>query len=105
MLCAGPDQRSDFMQVSYATFFVFIIPQAVAQNFATLVATRFFAGCAGGVLQDVMDGIIADIWPDAVSRSLPVTCYVFSLLAGVTFGSVMGGTIITALNWRWYVDH
>ena len=87
--------------VTYIVFLVFVIPQAVAQNFSTLIICRFFAGCCGGVLQDVMDGIIADIWPTAVDRSLPVTWYVFSLLAGVTLGPVIGGAIVRNLIWRW----
>ncbi|KAF2673202.1 MFS multidrug transporter [Microthyrium microscopicum] len=85
----------------YVLFIIFVIPQAVARNFATLIVCRFFSGCCGGVLQDVMDGIIADVWPDAVQRSLPVTCYVFCLLVGVTLGPVMGGAVISSLGWRW----
>jgi MFS family permease len=88
--------------VCYSLFTIFVIPQAVAPNFATLIACRFIAGCCGGVLQDVMDGVIADIWPGAEKRSLPVTLYVFSLLAGVTLGPVMGGAVVSTLNWRWY---
>ena len=49
-----------------------------------------------------MDGIIADIWSSATERSLPVTCYVFALLAGVSFGPVLGGTVVGSLYWRWY---
>jgi MFS family permease len=82
-------------------FVIFVIPQAVARNFGTLIASRFLAGCCGGVLQDVMDGIIADIWSSATDRSLPVTCYVFVLLAGVSFGPVMGGAVTSSLSWRW----
>ena len=81
---------------------LFVVPQAVAQNFATLIVSRFFAGCCGGILQDAMDGIIADVWSEATERSLPVTCYVFSLLVGVTFGPVLGGAVIGSLYWRWY---
>lgn len=66
-----------------------------------MIVTRFFAGCCAGILQDGTDGIIADIFPDAVSRSLPVTCYVFFLLAGVTIGPVVGGGINEHLYWRW----
>lgn len=83
-------------------FMVFVIPQAVARNFATLIVCRFIAGCCGGVLQAAMDGIIADIWLEAPERSLPVTLYVFSLLTGVTFGPVLGGAVIRSLHWPWY---
>jgi MFS family permease len=87
--------------VIYIVFLLFVIPQAVAQDFATLIVCRFIAGCCGGVLQDVMDAIIADIWQNAAQRSLPVSCYVLSLLAGVTLGPVFGGAVIAGLNWRW----
>ena len=89
--------------ICYGLFIVCVIPQAFASNFATLVACRFLSGCFGGVLQDVMDGIIADIWPSAEQRSLPVTIYVFSLLFGVTLGPVIGGAVMmNTLHWRWY---
>jgi MFS family permease len=87
--------------LSYTIFFIFIIPQAVAPNFATLIVCRFFGGGAAGVLQNGMDGIIADIWQGAVDRSLPVTIYVTGLLMGVTLGPVYGGVIVHNLYWRW----
>ena len=83
-------------------FLIFVIPQAVARNFATLIVSRFLAGCCGGVLQDAMDGIIADVWATATERSLPVTTYVFCLLAGVSLGPVIGGAVVGSLYWRWY---
>lgn len=87
--------------IVYLLFTLFVIPQAVAQNYATLIVGRFIAGSCGGILQDVMDGIIADIWPDAIQRSLPVSCYVLCLLTGVTLGPVFGGAVLAGLNWRW----
>ncbi|MCJ1326233.1 hypothetical protein MMC10_002897 [Thelotrema lepadinum] len=87
--------------LSYGVFFIFVIPQAVALNFATLVASRFVAGSAAGVLQNGMDGIIADIWDGPVQRSLPVTIYVTGLLAGVSLGPVYGGLVVRKLYWTW----
>ena len=87
--------------ICYILFTIFVIPQAVAPNFQTLIVCRFFAGCCGGVLQDVMDGMIADVWAGAEQRSLPVTIYVFSLLAGVTLGPIIGGAIVSTMHWRW----
>jgi MFS family permease len=87
--------------LSYAVFTIFVIPQAVAMNFSTLIACRFFAGSAAGVLQNGMDGIIADIWRGATQRSLPVTIYVTGLLAGVSLGPVFGGVIVHNCYWRW----
>jgi MFS family permease len=88
--------------ICYGLFTAFVIPQAVAPNYTTLIVCRFIAGCCGGVLQDVMDGVIADIWAGPEQRSLPVTIYVFSLLGGVTLGPVTGGAIVSTLYWRWY---
>ena len=87
--------------VTYVFFLVFIIPQAVAQNFASFTVCRFFAGCGGGVLQNAVDGIIADMWVEATQRSLPVSCYMFALLAGASIGPVFGGAIVQRLDWRW----
>jgi len=85
----------------YILFTIFIIPQALAKNFATLIVTRVFAGAFGGVLQNIVDGIIADLYGGEHARSLPLTLYVFSYLGGVTFGPVFGGLVTLGLNWRW----
>lgn len=86
---------------SYMIFILFVIPQAVTPNFSTFIVCRFFAGCCGGVLQNVMDGIIADMWDTPPQRSLPVSSYVLALLAGVSMGPVFGALIIRSLEWRW----
>lgn len=87
--------------IVYLVFFVFVIPQAVAENLTTFITCRFFAGCCGGILQDAMDGIIADMWAEPTQRSLPVSMYVFALFTGVSIGPVIGGAICEFLNWRW----
>lgn len=87
----------------YILFTIFIIPQAVCQNFATLIVTRAIAGSFGGVLQNVMDGIVADIFEGEEARLLPMTLYIFALVGGVSFGPVFGGAVVSHLNWRWYV--
>lgn len=86
--------------IVYTIFLIFVIPQAIAHNLVTFIIGRFFAGCCGGVLQDAMDGIIADMWSEPTSRSRPVSCYVFALLAGLSIGPVVGGAVVK-LHWRW----
>lgn len=87
---------------AYALFTIFVMVQAVAPNFATLIVARVVSGSCGGVLQNAVDGIAADLWPDD-KRRLPfsLTLYVFSLIGGVSFGPVFGAAVLRYLSWRW----
>lgn len=85
----------------YLLFVVFIVPQARAQNFATLIITRVITGGCAGILENATSGICGDLWSDAMQRSLPINLYIFSLLTGTTIGPVIGGAITTTLDWRW----
>lgn len=86
----------------YILFTIFVMVQAVAPNFATLNVARVIAGACGGVLQNSVDGMAADLWQhDQRKRTTSLTLYTFSLLGGVTFGPVFGGAIIKFLDWRW----
>lgn len=79
---------------------IFIIPQAVARNFATLIVSRFFAGGFGGIVMNAVANIIGDIWVD-YEMSLPVTLFTFTYLLGFTIGPVIGSAILNGLYWRW----
>lgn len=86
----------------YVLFTIFVVMQAVAPNFATLIVARVFAGAFGGVLQNSVDGIAADLWKDDVDRrAVSLSVYIFALLGGITIGPVVGGAIIKTLDWRW----
>lgn len=87
-------------QVAYTLFTIFLIPQAVAQNFATLVICRAIAGGAGGTLQSAADGVAANVFRTCQERVVPVTLYEFSLVLGVTMGPVLGA-VVKPLGWRW----
>ena len=77
-----------------------VIPQAVATDFATLLVCRAIAGAFGGILQNAMETIIADIWRTDDGRNLPITIYTFSYVAGVTLGPALGA-LVRHLLWRW----
>ncbi|PKY00464.1 MFS multidrug transporter [Aspergillus campestris IBT 28561] len=85
---------------SYILFTIFIIPQALAQNFATLVVCRAIAGAFGGTLQNSADGLASNIFLSHRERVFPLTLYVFTLVFGVTMGPVLGAAF-QPLGWRW----
>ncbi|CBF90241.1 putative MFS multidrug transporter [Aspergillus nidulans FGSC A4] len=87
--------------VTYFAFVCFLIPQAVAQNFATLVATRFFAGACVAILANTAAGVIGNVWDTEWSRSIPVSLYIFGYMAGSSMGPVIGAAVLQSLSWRW----
>lgn len=88
-------------QLCYAMFTIFVIPQALAPNLATLIVSRVIAGAFGGTIQNAVDGVIANLFRSSAERALPLTLYIFSLLAGVTLGPVWGSLGTGSLSWRW----
>jgi hypothetical protein len=64
---------------SYVLFLLFVIPQAVATNFATLVVTRFFAGGLVALCANTIASIIPDLWETDEKRSFPVSIYILSV--------------------------
>lgn len=87
--------------LSYAMFVIFIVPEAVAKNFATIVATRFVSGGFAGILECVTGAIVCDIWEKHGERSLPMSLYLIAVLGGITIGPLIGGGILRYLDWRW----
>ena len=87
-------------QIGYALFTIFLIPQALAQNFATVIVCRVIAGATGGTLQNAADGVAANLWRTSQERVAPVTLYAFCLVLGVTLGPILGA-VVEPLGWRW----
>lgn len=75
----------------YILFMIFVMAAGLAPNFAALIVFRAFAGSFGGVMQNVVNAIAADIWHDDIDRRTEaLTVYTFCLLAGLTFGRSLG---------------
>ncbi|TKA69079.1 hypothetical protein B0A55_08140 [Friedmanniomyces simplex] len=93
--------RIGFM-ISYVFFFLMIIPQALANNFATLIITRFFSGGCVALLANTIASVIPDIWADDRARSIPVGLYIVTYEAGNTLGPPMFAGVMQYIgNWRW----
>ena len=88
--------------VLYAFFLLMIIPQALAQNFSTLIVTRFFSGGCVALLANTISSMIPDVWADDKARSLPISVYILLYLMGSTLGPpIFAGIMQHTGNWRW----
>ncbi|KAF2009088.1 MFS general substrate transporter [Aaosphaeria arxii CBS 175.79] len=85
----------------YLILIIFLIPQFLAQNFATLIITRIFTGGCTGVLANITSGVVSDIWRPGRSKSFSTSLWIFSLLAGLSLGPVFGSLTVRFASWRW----
>lgn len=95
---------------AYIVFEIFLFPTAFGMNFATLVVTRFIGGGGSSVAINLVGGSIADVWKGDRARSLPMSLFGFTSVAGIALGPFVGAAIqtiptkyTTDLNapWRW----
>ncbi|KAI4928311.1 uncharacterized protein J4E92_005795 [Alternaria infectoria] len=95
--------------VAYIVFELFLFGSAFADNFATLVVTRFFGGGASSVSINIVGGSISDVWKGDKARSLPMSIFGFTSVAGIALGPFMGSAIVQLgypsdglqSPWRW----
>ncbi|CAG8293207.1 unnamed protein product [Penicillium salamii] len=90
--------------VAYFILVVSLFPSAFAQNFATLVVTRFFGGGASSVSINIVGGSISDVWYGDKARSLPMSLFGFTSVVGIALGPFIGAAIQQIHKdspWRW----
>lgn len=87
----------------YALLIVFLIPQLLAQNFATLVVTRIITGGCSGVLANITSTVVSDLWREGRSKSFSTSLWIWCLLAGLSIGPVTGSATLRFTTWRWYL--
>ena len=85
----------------YTLFAIFVIPQGLARNFATIIISRIISGGCAGTVFVQLAGILGDVWDGSIERTMPMNLYLFSYCTGLALGPVMGGAIIKYLHWRW----
>ncbi|KAJ8116336.1 hypothetical protein OPT61_g2205 [Boeremia exigua] len=85
----------------YAVLIIFIIPQAVAQNFATLIVVRIITGSCTATLANITSGIVSDVWYAGLTKSFFTSMYIFALLSGLSMGPVFGSLVVQYTTWRW----
>lgn len=93
--------RRPIYLVAWTVYLIWIIPQAIAPNIATVLACRFLDGFAGSTFLAVSGGTVSDLfsreelqWPMAVFSVAPFT--------GPCIGPLIGGFINQNTPvWRW----
>ncbi|KAL1643906.1 hypothetical protein SLS58_004580 [Diplodia intermedia] len=89
------------LQGSYIMFLIWMVPSAVAKNFATLIVTRFFDGGFSSVSINIVGGTITDIWRGDRDRSLPMSIFGLTSVVGIALGPFIGSAIAANMYWRW----
>ncbi|KAH7027960.1 major facilitator superfamily domain-containing protein [Microdochium trichocladiopsis] len=93
--------RRPIYLVAWTMYLIWIIPQAVAPNIATMIVCRFLDGFAGSTFLAVSGGTVSDLfsreqlqWPMAIFSAAPFT--------GPCIGPLIGGFINQNTPvWRW----
>lgn len=90
--------------IAYIILVISLFPSAFANNFATLVVTRFFGGGASSVSINIVGGSISDVWLGEKARSLPMSIFGFTSVIGIALGPFIGSAIVQigkSEPWRW----
>ncbi|KAJ5578324.1 uncharacterized protein N7459_007288 [Penicillium hispanicum] len=90
--------------VAYVILVATLFGSAFAQNFATLIVTRFFGGGASSVSINIVGGSISDVWYGQKARSLPMSIFGFTSVVGIALGPFIGAAIVQIHKsepWRW----
>ncbi|KAJ0419214.1 major facilitator superfamily domain-containing protein [Aspergillus carlsbadensis] len=90
--------------VAYIILIATLFGSAFANNFATLVVTRFFGGGASSVSINIVGGSISDVWYGEKARSLPMSLFGFTSVVGIALGPFIGSAIVQIHKndpWRW----
>ncbi|PWY72163.1 MFS general substrate transporter [Aspergillus sclerotioniger CBS 115572] len=90
--------------VAYIILIISLFPSAFAQNYATLVVTRFFGGGGSSVSINIVGGSISDVWYGDKARSLPMSIFGLTSVIGIALGPFVGSAIVSIHKdepWRW----
>jgi MFS family permease len=96
-------------KVAYIVFELSLFGSAFADNFATLVVTRFLGGGGSSVAINIVGGSISDVWKGDKARSMPMSLFGFTSVAGIALGPFIGSAIVQIRYpdeglqspWRW----
>lgn len=93
--------RQVVFRVTMLIYTLFILGQALAHNYETLLITRFLAGVFAAAPLTNSTGVLVDIW-DPARRGHAVAIFAACVYLGPVCGPVVGGFVgESSLGWRW----
>ncbi|GAA5903831.1 hypothetical protein JCM6882_001327 [Rhodosporidiobolus microsporus] len=92
--------RRPMLIILTALITLLFLPQALAPNYASICATRFFQGAAGSVEGPVIAGIVADLFAKR-NRGMAMATFVVAVYAGNACGPTISAWVAYKLSWRW----
>lgn len=92
--------RRPIYLVSWLMFVIWIIPEAVGTNIATIIVARFFDGFAGSAFLAVAGGTVGDLFQKHELQA-PMALFAVAPFMGPTMGPLVGGFINYNIDWRW----
>lgn len=107
MTVGGRSDRVLTFSSYFGAYFIFVVSMfgsCFAQNYATIVVTRFLGGGGSSVAINIVGGSIADIWRGDAARSVPMSIFGFTSVAGIALGPFVGSVIVQINKidpWRW----
>ncbi|KAI0386742.1 major facilitator superfamily domain-containing protein [Hypomontagnella monticulosa] len=92
--------RRPIYLVAWTIYTIWIVPQAVAKNIATILVARFLDGFSGSTFLAVSGGTVGDLFSKRELR-YPMAIFSVSPFLGPCVGPLIGGFINYHLEWRW----
>ncbi|PKS12618.1 hypothetical protein jhhlp_000826 [Lomentospora prolificans] len=92
--------RRPIYLVAWSLFVIWLIPQAVARNIATVIVGRFLGGFSGSTFLAVSGGTVSDLFSKD-ELQYPMAIFTASPFIGPCIGPLIGGFVNYNLDWRW----
>ncbi|KAM5360478.1 hypothetical protein ACJZ2D_013707 [Fusarium nematophilum] len=92
--------RRPIYLVSWSMYVIWIIPQAVAKNMATMLVGRFLDGFSGSAFLAVSGGTVGDLFAIQELQA-PMLMFSIAPFIGPSIGPLIGGFINYNTDWRW----
>jgi DHA1 family multidrug resistance protein-like MFS transporter len=86
--------------ISYAIFVILLIPTALSDSFAGLIALRFLQGFFGSPCLATGGATLQDIY-SLIKLPYVLSLWAFAATCGPALGPIISGFSVAAKNWRW----